>query len=250
MKVSVAAALLALAAAGCGMFQKELSWPEDAGLPDSGGVGADAGEDRCRIATDSFAAGAPNPANVCQVCTPATSPTTWSNAPMSTSCAEDDLSCTGDTCDGAGACQHPVLFVEPDSAWADWLLPPEAPTAYTYTGSSETVVDQVTGLTWRRAASGDATSWDLAKASCEKLDAPDGGAGWRLPTVIELLSIVDNTRVGPCINVDAFPDTPSEHFWTSTPYAGSANHRWIVHFHDGFTFHDGAAGPYRARCVR
>jgi len=56
-----------------------------------------------------------------------------------------------------------------------------------------------------------------------------------LPTVKELSSIVDFTVAGPAINQTAFPSTPADRFWTSSPYAGSSGYAWDVFFYDGFS---------------
>ena len=81
------------------------------------------------------------------------------------------------------------------------------PSAYADLGDG-TVQDKVTGLLWQKAI--DATTqklvWQDAKSYCAAL--PLAGHTWRLPTRIELLSIVDFTRVGPAIDSKAFPGVP------------------------------------------
>ncbi len=49
----------------------------------------------CFIGGVLFPAGTVNPANACQVCTPATSTTTWSNEPSGTACAAGEVCSTG-----------------------------------------------------------------------------------------------------------------------------------------------------------
>jgi hypothetical protein len=82
-----------------------------------------------------------------------------------------------------------------------------------------------------------------AKAYCASLSL-GGVSGWRLPAVMELRTIVDLTRTSPSIDVAAFPGTPSEHFWTSSPYA------WDVDFVDGYSYSLDVGFHYRVRCVR
>ena len=50
---------------------------------------------------------------------------------------------------------------------------------------------------------------------------PVSGAGpWRLPTLPELLSIVDHDRAsGPVIDVAYFPNTVTSYYWSGTEYA-------------------------------
>jgi len=88
-----------------------------------------------------------------------------------------------------------------------------------------------TGLQWSRCAVGQAFSangcdgaatvfyWDEARDAIDQLNATGELAGhsdWRLPTVEELRSIVEECREAPSINFDIFPNTPWSGFWTAT----------------------------------
>ena len=59
------------------------------------------------------------------------------------------------------------------------------------------------------------------------------GEGWRLPTRVELLSLVDDTRSDPAIDTARFPDTKSGAYWTSTVHASVSSCAWFVDFLDG-----------------
>ena len=117
-----------------------------------------------------------------------------------------------------------------------------------FTVCDSTVLDTSTGLTWqRKVPPGKYTHAEaLAYAASLKL----GGGGWRLPTVQELVSLVDYTRRTPSIDVKAFPDTPSEWFWSATPPAGGSSSAWLVHFSVGYVLDSGVTNTYRVRCVR
>lgn len=57
---------------------------------------------------------------------------------------------------------------------------------------------------------------------------------WRLPTIKELLSIVQKSRINPAIDVNIFPSTPPDCTWSSTPYAGySTFNNYAVNFLTG-----------------
>jgi hypothetical protein len=59
-----------------------------------------------------------------------------------------------------------------------------------------------------------------------------GIGGWRLPTIQELLTLVDYGRHDPAI--DAIFECKSDYYWSSTPAALSpAVYAWIVYFYDG-----------------
>ena len=57
------------------------------------------------------------------------------------------------------------------------------------------------------------------------------GNGWRVPTIDELLSLVDTSKYDPACSV--FPDAPATYTWSSTLFAGSAQYARTVDFMDG-----------------
>ena len=102
-----------------------------------------------------------------------------------------------------------------------------------------TVTDNGTGLMWQQATTPDNYTWEQALAYCENLEFANY-TDWRLPTVKELASIVDTTRVSPAINTTYFPDTATYSYWTSTTYAFyfeymplKPDYAWSVHFDIG-----------------
>jgi hypothetical protein len=51
--------------------------------------------------------------------------------------------------------------------------------------------------------------------------------------VKELSSIADKSRSNPAIDTLAFPATPANWFWSSSPCVGDANYAWNVNFYNG-----------------
>jgi hypothetical protein len=137
--------------------------------------------------------------------------------------------------------------------WANSPVPQEAPAQYEI--GAGTVLDTVTGLTWQRQVPGEKMTQFDAVDYCANLDLA-GPLFWRLPTRIELLSIVDIGHVKPAINNEAFPNTPSELFWTATqnPISLSPLSFFYVDFASGeaIASHPGTPehGFLRVRCVR
>lgn len=116
-----------------------------------------------------------------------------------------------------------------------------------FTLSATEVRDGKTGLTWQRGVAPVARTWADAKAYC-----PMVGANFRLPSVKELLTILDFTKTNtpPAIDTTAFPGTPALDFWTSSGEASGPYLAWFVNFADGGTFNAGVSNTYQVRCVR
>jgi hypothetical protein len=114
-----------------------------------------------------------------------------------------------------------------------------------------TVFDNATGLMWQRSVPGSYYTWLDALAYCQSLDLL-GHADWRLPTLKELHTIVDIRRYDPAIDVDAFPGTPWEFFWSSTPFANPSytENAWGLNANNGYATYYDTTGSYRVRCVR
>lgn len=134
---------------------------------------------------------------------------------------------------------------------------PQSFTVKTVSGE-KTVVDNNTGLEWEQTPT--KLNWNDAKEYCENLTYA-GNSDWRLPTPYELLTIVDNSRFNPSINLKFFPNTPSAYFWTSItsnvfiPKVVSIVNRkdfaWSVRFDEGrIREHSKDYDDTYARCVR
>ena len=100
---------------------------------------------------------------------------------------------------------------------------------------------KVGNLEWQADVPDEEFTWEEAKAYAASL-----GDGWRLPTIKELLSLVDYETHNPACSV--FPDCPSEWFWSSSP--GGSNRAWSVNFDFGYVIHGYRNVEIGARCVR
>lgn len=118
-----------------------------------------------------------------------------------------------------------------------------------YDSNSSTVVfDKDTGLTWQR---NNLASYHFEDAKTYCAGQSFGGLpGWRMPTLQELLTLVDDKETQPAIDSSAFPNTPGLGFWTSTPNAENSTQVWIVSFYGGLTSATGTTGMFLVRCVR
>ena len=155
---------------------------------------------------------------------------------------------------------HPVLAMK--LVWALVLLVPAGPghavaPVGRYAIGTDTVLDNVTRLTWQRAVptsisgiagcSGGTCTWAGAKSYCTALDL--GGLSWRLPRKLELESLVDFGSSNPAIDPAAFPGTPAGFYWSSSPVVRVPDNAWGVAFDDGYSVSDGASRSHSVRCV-
>ena len=131
---------------------------------------------------------------------------------------------------------------------------------YSRDDTKEVVLDHITGLMWAddanvstltkpwvttanyNAGNYSDTSGDTASTYCSDLTL-GGYSDWRLPSVKELLFIVDNSKYSPSID-NQFQNTISNLYWSSTTYASG------VDFYSGYTDYDGKDNSNYVRCVR
>lgn len=157
--------------------------------------------------------------------------------------------------------------------FAEWPMPDEAPQSKfkpSYTATDTVVTDNVTKLRWQRVMpkiypgctgrysyvdrlhpKGSGCSWEEAQAYCRRPELAQqlGGGEWRVPTKIELESIVNVSRVNA---VDPlFDDFPIDKVWTATPILNPDGLKlaWSIDFMEGFTMDSGRYSPGRVRCV-
>jgi len=105
------------------------------------------------------------------------------------------------------------------------------------------VRDNITGLIWE-VKTDDGSIHDKDD-TYSRYDAQDvfiaglnsakfgGQSDWRLPTVKELVSIVNRGCFNPSINTAYFPNTQPQYHWSSTPDAMNPAYAWSVTFEDG-----------------
>jgi hypothetical protein len=165
------------------------------------------------------------------------------------------------TCANGTVCEREApACVDPE--WAEWQMPNGdgdvaigAPHLETLVDNLDgTVTDRVTGLMWEQSFRQSDLQND-AETYCTSVRTA-GYADWRLPTIIELISIGDFTRDAPTIDTQVFPLTAdSLPFWSSTIQPGDGNYADILSYNvlgiqqsNGL----GAPGPngINIRCVR
>jgi len=138
-------------------------------------------------------------------------------------------------------------------------------TSRNFTRGADMVTDHITGLMWQDdndaktiekpwvtqanydAGNYDDTSGDTATTYCEDLTL-GGYTNWRLPTIMELKSIVDYEKYEPAIS--GFDNITSSYYWSSTTLASSTDSAWLIRFNTGNTDYYYKYISDYVRCVR
>lgn len=127
--------------------------------------------------------------------------------------------------------------------------------AFRFTAGS--YVNTRTGLTWEATPDATRMRWSDALSYCAALTT-GGHDDWRLPSVKELITLIDHSRTsGAAVwsEFDATVDTNYDSFWTSSPDASSSMNPgrvWVVRMYTGqestSSFDSGTL--LKVRCVR
>jgi hypothetical protein len=133
-----------------------------------------------------------------------------------------------------------------------------------YTASGGTVYDTKTKLTWQQTSPSAmyALQGGAAATYCAGLSATLGGSGWRVPTVKELLTIMDYSQLTngmtmpPAVAWDSvFQFTgggvPPLYYWSSTASAQNPlTAAWAVNFMNSAISPNPISSANAVRCVR
>ena len=118
-----------------------------------------------------------------------------------------------------------------------------------FIAQNNTVKDLKTGTIWLRCSVGQA--WDPALGTCtgkvmqinqEQVTfvvseaTRQLGGKWRLPTLLELQSLVCKECPPPKINKKYFPNVSPEAYWTSDKNRMNAKMHWSVNFMTGHSY--------------
>lgn len=127
-----------------------------------------------------------------------------------------------------------------------------APRSYSRDNSTDIVTDETTGLMWQDDT--DAASvkeyWDDAKTYCDNKSLGDY-SDWRLPTMKELVTIVDYWRYRPAIDDTIFKNVQSYDYWSSVIHSNHTDSAWYINFSSGYGgYRNKTDYPKGVRCVR
>ncbi len=112
-----------------------------------------------------------------------------------------------------------------------------------FTNNGLTVTDNLTGLVWTTNATlSGMVLWDAAFTHVTALNASTygGRSDWRLPNIVELMSIMNYGSSNMSTWFSSFGITPATiSFWSSTTYVASAGNAWLFRYSDGIRSYGG-----------
>jgi hypothetical protein len=116
--------------------------------------------------------------------------------------------------------------------------------------SNQAVLDRETGLVWERSPGTLRWTWGRAGEKC--IDKVTGGRkGWRLPSIIELMSLIDPVSGAPFPPGHPFTEVGGT-YWSATSSAADASLAWVMFSVSGeaTTFTKTSLTSFGIWCVR
>ena len=113
--------------------------------------------------------------------------------------------------------------------------------------ADDTVVESNTGLIWDRRPTTERT-WQQSLARCEGSNH-DGKTDWRLPSLNELLTLVDYGSVASVRTDPVFGNVVGTLYWTSTTFGASSQVFGVLFSNATYTFNDKTLN-FPSICVR
>lgn len=117
-----------------------------------------------------------------------------------------------------------------------------------------TVTDNATGLMWAKdglgagCMNGSKDIWDTVIDYCNNLNFA-GYTDWRLPNMMELMSISDYSRQTPALNL-IFTNSLSQRYWSSTHVPNYPTYAFEIDFNNSITYVDLKTISRYVRAVR
>ena len=115
-------------------------------------------------------------------------------------------------------------------------------TAQSFTASSNVVIDNNTGLTWEKSLSSGTYTWYNRATHCNELNSSNygGKSNWRVPNLLELLTIIDISNNQPATNSNftGMPTSNNTYLWTDNEYKGNNSYAYFINPYLGFNLYN------------
>ncbi|MEY3321925.1 MAG: hypothetical protein RLZZ417_1508 [Bacteroidota bacterium] len=126
---------------------------------------------------------------------------------------------------------------------------------YFINNGNGTITDTVTGLMWQQVDGGEVT---FDKAVIYANDLVLGGySDWRMPSVLELNSLLNHDKNNPALNTTFFTATAAQYWWSGQKQVNDANKAWCANAGGGIGNHPinetvsaGGTKKFHVRAVR
>jgi len=114
--------------------------------------------------------------------------------------------------------------------------------------TNNVVLEQSLNLMWQDDESvlNVTKNWEEAVEYCQQLSYL-GFNNWRLPSIEELISLIDESKFSPAIN-NNFKNVANERYWSNNSF--NRNQAWRVGFQFGGDFPNNKSVDSYVRCVR
>ncbi len=125
-----------------------------------------------------------------------------------------------------------------------------------FTVQGDVIVDDVTDLMWQKSGSGDSISYEEAEKYIQQLNQENfaGYNDWRLPTIEELLSLLENEEQSNDLYIDPLFDSTQTGVWSADIYRIKSESLpksvWRVFFTHGLVYVHNIESEYYVRAVR
>ena len=121
--------------------------------------------------------------------------------------------------------------------------------------SNGTITDTVTGLMWQQVDGGEMT-FDKATTYASNL-VLGGYSDWRMPSILELNSLLNHDKNNPALNTVYFTATAAQYWWSGQKQLNDATKAWAANAGGGIGNHPisetvsaGGAKKFHVRAVR
>lgn len=112
------------------------------------------------------------------------------------------------------------------------------------------VRDNSTGLVWEQTPAATTSDWSSARFQCINKNVGNM-RGWRLPSVVELTSLMDPSLLAPYVPAPTFAGVQANPYWTATGIdTGVNSQKWSVNFADGLAGTSSKGTSLLVWCVR
>jgi len=108
-----------------------------------------------------------------------------------------------------------------------------------YEDQGEIIIDHVTGLMWQRSGSNNRLRYAATQKYADQLNKKRfaGYSDWRLPTIPELMSLLEPEQQTNGLYINSIFDSKQSLCWSADPVAGSSGLVWDVDFLLGGSVH-------------